>query len=159
MSDWPNEASLGEVRLFIADHMEGGTTCPACTQHVKVYRRPMTATTARAIIAMHRNHGREFVHLPTLVRDHLPDVAHQGGYATLAQHWGLIQEERIHRPDGGRAGWWRLTSDGERFALGEFRVPKYALLYSGECGGVTGEMVGIREALGTKFDYERLMLA
>lgn len=72
-------------------------------------------------------------------------------------HWGLIEEEPIVRPDGGRAGWWRITPFGQQFVLGNSTVPKYARLYDGRCLGLEGVPVTIRDCLGTKFNYADLM--
>lgn len=148
-------ATLGEARNWLRLRLDDGATCPVCTQHAKVYRRPMTSTTVRTMFAMHRLGG--WLHIPTLLREYLPDVAHQGGYATLAQHWGLITEERVSRPDGGRAGYWKLTTAGAAFVEGRSRVLKYARLYNGRCLSLAGDPVGVREVLGSKFDYAALM--
>ena len=45
----------------------------------------------------------------------------------------------------------------ELFAQNEIEVPKYAYLYNSECKAVSPETVGVREALGLKFNYEELM--
>lgn len=149
---------LGEARDWLRQRaLTEGSKCPCCSQLARVYRRAMTATTGRAMVAMHRQED-DWVHLPTLVKTQLSDVAHQGGYAALAQHWGLIQEARdAGREDGGRAGWWRLTIKGRAFVQDGYRVPKYAHIYDGRCLGHSGEPVGVRDVLGTKFDYAALM--
>lgn len=149
---------LREARDWLRQRaMTDGAPCPCCHQLTKVYRRRMTATTGRTMVEMHRRHGADWVHVPTLMRTHLPDIAGQGGYAVLAQHWNLIRESPDERADGGRVGWWRLTARGERFVIGALTVPKYAHLYDGHCLGHTGDPVGIRDVLGAKFNYDELM--
>ena len=69
----------------------------------------------RSVIALYRQRRLDWSHLPSVVKRRIPDVAHQGGYMTLAGHWDLIEEERALRDDGGRAGVWRVTGTGERF--------------------------------------------
>lgn len=153
-----DDSTLLEARNWLRERaLNGGAKCPCCHQQTKVYRRKMTATTGRVMIAMHRAAGTDWVHVPDLMRDVMPDVAHQGGYATLAQHWGLITESPDIREDGGRAGWWRLTRAGEAFVTGHHRVRCYAHLYDGRCLGKTGDLVDITNVLGTKFSYDALM--
>jgi hypothetical protein len=154
----PNDQwTLGETKDWLRDRVDDGEHCPCCGQMAKVYRRKMTAFTARAMIAMHRFHHDEYVQMPALIRQHLPDLT-QGGYATLGAYWGLIEEEQIRREDGGRAGWWRLTDLGHDFVLGKITVPKYARIYDSRLlGFVPDDRIHITEVLGTNFDYSELM--
>ena len=39
----------------------------------------------------------------------------------------------------------------------KLKVQKYARIYNDCCLGLEGDLVGIRDALGTKFDYDELM--
>lgn len=150
---------LEHVRAYLSERLDDGVVCPACNQYAKVYRRAMTSTAVRLMIALGRqaSYNREqFFHVPTILREYLPDVAHQGGYATLAKHWGLIEEEVHTRPDGGHAGYWRLTANGGAWLAGALLVPRYALLYNGECLKLEGAPTSAAEALGTKFDLAEL---
>lgn len=164
MTTVPAEMQLGDARDWLRERVDEGAGCPCCGQYAKVYRRAMTATTARTMIAMYRVeryrlNPNAFAHVPTLLRTYARDVAHQGGYATLAQHWGLIEEERRVREDGGRAGWWRLTPAGFAFVRDTLRVPKYVRLYDGRVlSHDDDEGVGIRDVLGKRFNYNDLMV-
>lgn len=132
---------------------EGGHKCPICLRMTKVRRRGMTSVPARAVAALYKHHGRQYAHMPTIVQAHLADVATQGGYATLGAHWDLIQEERIQRPDGGRAGYWSLTDLGESWLQGEATVPKYVDIFDGHrLGEPYGDPVTARQVLETHFD-------
>ena len=73
------------------------------------------------------------------------------------RYWGLLEEELELRPDGGRAGWWRVTELGEWFVLKEATVPRYARIYDNRCLSLVGDQVSITDALGTKFNYDDLM--
>ena len=94
---------------------------------------------------------------PRLLKEQLPGIAHQGGYATLGQHWELISESPEEREDGGRVGWWRLTRLGERFVRQDYTIRKYARIYDGRCLGLSGELVSITDSLGSRFNYNELM--
>lgn len=140
---------LHEVKAFLRENVDEGIHCPACTQMAKVYRRKINSTMARTLITLLRVAGREFAHGPSL-----PGDTHE---ISQLVWWGLVEEERVLRADGGRAGWWRLTDEGEDFARGRITLPKYARVYDHRCLSLVGDLVSIREALGSRFDYSELM--
>ena len=153
----PDDTLLGDARQALREEVEKGAICPCCTQLAKVYRRHMTSVTGRAMICMWRESGTGWVHVPTLMKEQLPGIAHQGGYATLAHYWGLIEEAGEKREDGGRAGWWRLTTKGAQFVQNEITVHQYTRTYDSRVLSELGEMVTIVNVLGKKFDYNELM--
>lgn len=106
---------------------------------------------ARSLIRMYRTYGLEFGYLPKLPAD-----SREEGKLV---HWGLVEELQETRPDGGRAGWWRVTEKGEAFILHGLKVPKYVLLYGGKFLGYEdpSKVVSIRDALKKKFNLEELM--
>ena len=148
--------TLDEARDFVLEHLEEGVDCPACGQTAREYRRSMTATCARVLLALYRQ-DPAFVHLPTLAAEQLPDVAHQGGYLTLAHYWQLIEEEPTVREDGGRAGYWRLTAAGRDFVEHRCTVPRYAHIFNGRRRRYSGVQVSITAVLGARFDYNALV--
>lgn len=124
--------------------------CPCCTQLAKIYKRRIHAGMARSLILMFRRGGTDWIHVPTTV----PERARDDG---MLAYWGLTEEELVRREDGGRAGWWRVTDRGAAFVNGHITLPKYAHVYDGRVLRVDGDAVSIRDALGTKFNYEELM--
>lgn len=138
--------ALLRERVFFGD----GLLCPCCSQRAKVYRRRVHATLAVAAIAIYRAGGtRLFVHNASL-----PGDTHESSQLSW---WGLIEEERVRRPDGGRAGWWRTTSLGADFVGGQATIPKYVLIYDACVRGFEGAQVTIHDCLGEKFNYRELM--
>lgn len=129
-----------------------GATCPCCKQFAKVYRRQITSSSARALIAIYRVGGtQDFVRISTVLHGKRADEA-------KLRYWGLIEEEDVSRPDGGRAGYWRVTPLGEAWVLGMRAVPRYVRIYDGRYLGVDGtETVTVGEALGKNFDLKELM--
>jgi hypothetical protein len=147
------EVPLGEVRDWIRIRVEKGVHCPACEQFAKVYRRQIYAGMVRSLILMFRegDFGRRlYVHVPSL------DPARGGDVAKL-QFWGLIEEERGTRVDGGRAGYWRVTRRGQDWIERKTAVPKYARIYDGRMLSLTGPLVTIDDALGEHFRLDDLM--
>lgn len=146
-----DSTTLGEARDWLRERVAHGERCPCCTQLAKVYRRKINAGMAHALIQMYRHAGTEWFYLPNITS------RWQGRDEAGLRYWGLITEATEKRDDGGRAGWWCLTPLGERFVRRHIRVPKYALVYDGRCLGMEGDLVGIRDALGDKFNYDELM--
>lgn len=151
--------TLKDARAWLREQRVEGVRCPCCNQLAKIYKRSMLSTSARTLIAMYlETRGTDnFIHIPTLVQRRVRDKAHQGGSSTLGAYWGLIEEERERRPDGGRKGWWRLTPKGLAWVLGRTTIPHYAYTYNSRVVEVSGPPVSIRQALGTGFDYEEMM--
>jgi len=137
------EATLEEVRDWLRARVEKGTHCPACEQFAKVYRRQIYAGMVQALVLMYREGDfsrRLYVHVPSI------DPARGGDVAKL-EFWGLIEEERAVRSDGGRAGYWRVTRRGEDFLQRKVAVPKYARIYDGRLLSLTGVLVTVDDAL------------
>jgi hypothetical protein len=137
------DATLGEVRDWLRARVEKGTHCPACEQFAKVYKRQIYAGMVRALVLMWREGDfsrRLYVHVPSI------DPARGGDVAKL-EFWGLIEEERAKREDGGRAGFWRVTRRGEDWLNRKTAVPKYARIYDGRLLSLTGPLVTVDEAL------------
>lgn len=148
--------TLAAEHARINDAMEQGTICRACGQHVQRYRRRINSGMARALIALYHAGGHSalcWVHKPTALKG-LGAAARD---ESLLRYWSLIEECKEPRPDGGRAGWWRLTPLGEAFALGRARVSLYAWVYNGEFSHFEGGGCTITDCLGDRFDYADLM--
>ncbi len=147
------DATLAEVRDWLRARVEKGVRCPACEQRAQVYKRQIYAGMVRALVLMYRegDFGRRlYVHVPSI------DPARGGDVAKL-EFWGLIEEERVKREDGGRAGFWRVTERGEEWLQRRTSVQKYARVYDGRLLNLTGVSVGVDDALGTKFRLDELM--
>lgn len=142
--------SLEDAKKWLKTRLSEGEKCPCCSQFAKIYRRKIHSTMAASIISMYRSGGLGWVHVPS--------VAGDACEAGKLRYWGLVEEERERRPDGGRSGWWRVTELGGSFVRAELLVKKYALIYDGRCLGLEGEMISIRDSLGSRFSYEDLMV-
>lgn len=145
--------TLGATRDWLRERAERGAKCPCCTQFTKVYRRKVNAAMARALILMWKEGDlgrRLYVHVPSI------DPT-RGGDVAKMEYWGLIEEERAIRIDGGRAGYWRVTRRGEDWIEGKVTIPKYARVYDGKLLSLSGPAVGIHEALGDWFRLDDLM--
>lgn len=150
--------SLHDVRAYLHDRRDDGVRCPACDQHVKVYRRKVYAAMAGALVHVYKHAGAGWVHVPSIpsMRDGR-DAATDGTLAKL-RYWGLVEEETsLIRDDGGRAGYWRVTDSGAAYITCALTIPKYALIYNSERIGFDGPDVLITDAFRTPFDYIELL--
>lgn len=141
---------LGQIQAWLSLKRAEGTNCPACGQLAKVYKRKINSGMARSLIAMYRAGNTDFIHLPTTIGSRSREEG-------KLRYWGLVEEQLTARPDGGRAGYWRVTDTGEQFVLGRAFIPKYAEIYDGRCLALSGALVSIQDALTDKFDYGELM--
>lgn len=153
-SEFYDSMTLAEARDKLRELVESGHPCPCCTQFAKVYRRRVNSSMAVGLIAMYRAFGTEFGYVQTLRRER---GATDNREESKLRYWGLVEEEIVLRPDGGRAGFWRVTPLGEAWVLHRSTIPKYARIYNGRCLGTLGGPVTIVDALGSKFNYRELM--
>lgn len=140
--------TLREARDDLRGLVEAGHQCPACSQMARVYRRPINATMAAALIALYKA-GPGAHHGPGL-----PGDTHE--ISQLAW-WGLVADEQVTRPDGGRAGWWSITETGKQFVTGSLMVSRYVHVYDSRVMRRSGKLVGIETCLGDRFSYRELM--
>ncbi len=144
--------TLLEARDALRELVYEGHRCPLCTQMAKVYKRRINAGMAVSLIRMYKAD-------PILGWQHVPTTV--GGRSReegKLRYWGLVEEEsQVKRPDGGRAGYWRVTPLGERFVMRSVKLQCYALVYDGRCLALEGDLKGIEDALGKRFNYNELM--
>lgn len=143
---------LHVLKDWLRKNVDKGAHCPVCEQYAKVYKRKLNAGMARSLIRMYRAGGLEYVHLPTTIGSRSREEG-------KLRYWGLVEEELEKRPDGGRSGYWRVTPLGELFIQGGTSVYSHARVYDGRCLSLTGTLIDIKGALGSRFDYDELMRA
>jgi hypothetical protein len=144
--------TLGYAKTWLKQKLlNGGCICPLCMKLAKIYKRQINAGMARSLIRMYHEFGLDFGYLPKL-----PAKSREEGKLV---YWQLVEELQTPRPDGGRAGWWRVTEKGEAFILQGLQVPKYVYLYDGQflCYDDPNELIDIDDALGDEFDLGDLM--
>jgi len=153
--------TLNEARRWLRERLRqpGAVACPCCEQIAKVYKRPLNGAMATFLIRAYRVNGQEFFHVPTFNGEDRVTQRAMGvsGYYSMLRYWGFIEEEPTRRPDGGRAGWWRVTDAGAAFVRMETSVQKYILLYDSRLLGFEGEEVMLPDVLGRRFNYNELM--
>ena len=142
----------------------GGLNCPCCGQFAKVYKRKLNSEMAFGLISLHglamqeagkyERYSRYF-HVAAIMDGYGSKLV--GGDFAKAAYWGLI--EPMANEDGAKrtSGMWRLTGKGVAFARGFCAMPSHVFVYDGEPQGFSIELVKIRQALHSRFDYAELM--
>ena len=154
--------SLAEAAKWVSDNGPNGVFCPCCDQVAKVYRRKLNRAMAYSLICLYRLSQDlpqdEWMDVPALLTKHrLVAVLRSREYQKLC-YWGLLESKGDKRADGGKAGMYRLTSEGKRFVSGTTAVPRHVVLYNGVVIEIDySQLITIREALGDKFNYDELM--
>jgi hypothetical protein len=161
------DTTLGEAWKLIEDNCEDGLPCPLCGQRVQVYRRGINSEMAWVAIRLYRHsleNGSKYAYMPDISagKKHFG----WGDYAKL-RHWGVLEEQPGTREDGSsRVGFWRITQLGRQWVEGAISLPRYVRVYNNQPlgpptpyskNGKLRPLVSIRDALGIKFDYEKLM--
>ena len=150
-----SEKPYEEIAQEIKDGCDKGVYCPHCGQWAKKYRKVMGSPTARFLIKLYtaqQNHERFYT-----TRDLYPRDNKASTEGVTARFWGLIEVVDATNSGGAPVGSYRLTDKGRRFVMGAEHVPSHAYTYNGELLGLDGNMVGIYDALGKKFNYDDLM--
>ena len=120
MTELNDETTLRVARDYFLEHLGKGLHCPVCERKAKVYRRVIDASMAVAIVKIYQAGGTDWVYKPEVLRGVGPAARTE----PLLRSWDLMEEEKVRRPDGGRAGWWRVTPHGEDWIHGRVVVPK-----------------------------------
>jgi hypothetical protein len=153
----PDWFTLGDAKAWLRVRWKDGTTCPCCGQKVMLYPRQVTGHMVQALAVLHANTmPGEFSHWPTLLVKYRISNAGDGMPMKL-RYWDLVEEDSQVRPDGGRAGYWRLTDRGRLFLRGVVSIQQYAMVYNRQCYGFEGPAVWVSDRKYKKFDLRELL--
>ena len=148
--------TLEGIKNKVFDQMDKGTICPCCGQFVKLYKRKLNSGMAITLIRVYKGNGREWTNIKDFLRKEKHTNSHDW---TLLRYWGIIEEE-MKEPDNEMKktnGVWRITKKGEEFIFNKIKVLSHIKIYNGKQRGSEGALIGIKEALGNRFNYTELM--
>lgn len=152
-TELPDQVTLGEARQFLRERIDDGHPCPLCHQHAKVYKRSINSGMVRGLAEMWKAHGTHWHDKISTLRARGVD----GREESKLRYWALVEESPERRDDGGHAGTWRVTENGEAFLLGGLRVPKYAHIYDSRCLRFSGPHVSVYDCVRERFDLRELL--
>jgi hypothetical protein len=132
-----------------------GGYCPCCDRWGKIYRRPLNASMARALVwlvnAQHRGDG--WVHVPSSA----PMWLLRTQQLPALWMWNLVVGYREKKSKLTTSGLWQPTRLGMLFASDQASVKRYVYVYNNEVLETDGEEISIRDALGDKYNYDEIM--
>lgn len=147
---------LGQAKRFLRSKLNEGIECPCCAQFAKRYRRPMNKGQAEMLVALVRiyRETRDWVHVKDLSSPHI--AISRGGDFPKLRFWGLISEKENDDDRKLTSGFWKPTRLGVLFVLGRATVPGRAIIYNKRLEGLTGDEIGVEDALGRPFDLREI---
>lgn len=148
--------TLEDAKNRVFAQIDKGTTCPCCEQFVKLYKRKLNSGMAITLIRVYKANGRAWTNVKDFLRENKYTNSHDW---TLLRYWGIMEEEMKEPDDEMKKtnGVWRITEKGQKFIFNKIEVVSHIKIYNGKLKGFEGNLIGIREALGNKFNYAELM--
>lgn len=154
-----SEMSVKEAKKYLRDNWDKGVNCPCCGQRVHKRKETLSAGKVFWLIHLYRlNRQSPYVHARDVL-DQCKDTMASVDYSKL-KWWGLIEQKPKDAEDDEdkrTSGLYRITDMGKLFVENKVTVNKALFVFNSIIAGRTTEMVGIRDALGTKFSYSELM--
>jgi len=149
--------SLGYAKTWLNNRLSDGATCPCCKQFAKLYHRPFNSGMAHSLIWLVRAFTETkhdgYIHVPSMCTR---AVMRNREFDKLALH-GVAETIQSEDPTVRSSGYWRPTALGIAVVKAGGTIHKSLDVYNGKIVSRSAAMIGIREALGQKFDYEELM--
>ena len=144
-------STVKQAKQFLRDNYIKGTKCPCCDQNVKLHPFKLTSGVAAVLIKFYKERDKGWINPIKEFK------TNNGNYAKL-RHWGFLEKKSENdNPKIKSSGLWRITPTGILFATNKIDVQEKVKLYNNQYFGREGDWITIKDALGTKFDFEELM--
>ena len=127
--------------------------CPHCGQRLKSWKKAIISTAVASLCRLVAMYSGQAIH-----HDDFTVLAKDRNFSQL-RLWGLVSpaanDDRMKRSSGK----WHPTKAGIAFVIGSSQVPKYIVTSNNRLLRFEGPLIGVREALGSRFDYYKLILS
>lgn len=128
-------------------------TCPRCGGRIRVWRKALISTAVASLCRLVAAYRGEAIH-----HDDFTVLLKDRNFSQL-KLWGLV-EPAENRDQAKRAsGMWHPTDRGIEFVSERLVVPKFVVTMNNIVERFEGPNIGVREALGNRFDYRALIAA
>ena len=145
------QAELFEIEAEGAAHGDGDEICPYCGQRVRVWKKALISTAVASLVQLVRRYEGEAIH-----HDDFAVLLKDRNFSQL-KLWGLNEPAANNDPAKRTSGKWHPTDKGIEFAVGRRVVPKYVVTKANRVVRFDGPYIGVREAIGAKFNYRELI--
>lgn len=146
--------TIEAAKEYLRLNFEDGCKCPCCDQYVKLYKRKIYKSPAKALFGLYKL-GRGFHHFTKIGNSAGFSYTGEIGISKL-KYWNLIEEEVNINTKKKNSGNWKITKKGCDFIEGKISIPKYVLIYNTKIQGFDGDMIYISDIL-ENFNYQELM--
>ena len=155
--------TIKEVKEFLRANYEKGCKCPACGQTTRLYKRKLNSGMALFLIGLYKltknaNNGS----YTKVVFFSNKEVMSKMKINTASLDYSVLKHFDLISPrvsQGGKkdSGHWSITWKGIDVIERDIPLSKHVFLYNNKRQGFSDEKVTIKEALGSKFDFDELM--
>ena len=154
-----NNMSLKDAKEHLKNNWKDGTTCPCCSQVVKLYETKINFHMAKVLIQMVKltEIGKEYIHV-------MEETKTQNGTYARLRFWGLIEpmgEDAMTKIGIKKSsGYWRVTPLGAEFAINKIKIIESKFIYNNNVYAnkdYKPKFISIKDALNNKFNYSELM--
>ena len=140
-----------QAKTHLRENFEEGSDCPCCGQLVKLYKIKFNSNMAIFLISLVNTYLKE--RKPVHFKD---CVFGSRNYPYIAK-WNLAYTEKSEDTAKRTSGFWIPTKKGVDFVLNKVKVSEYKNIFNNKVLGSSLNEINIKDALGTKFNYEELM--
>lgn len=149
--------TIKEAKAYLRENFEKGCKCPVCDNSVRLYKRKLNSGMALFLLGLYKlTRDKEAVYFSNKdIMENMNINTSSLDYSVL-RHFDLISP-RISVVEKKDSGYWLLSLKGAQFVTGHLTSPKHVFLYNNKRQGFSDETITIKEALGSKFDFDELM--
>lgn len=142
--------------VFSFPDADKGYKCSCCGQFVKTYHRKLNSSMAAVLLLIYRSGKRNMFH----VENWLKEIGRSELRADFhkLRFWKFLEPSLLIREDGSsRYGQYKITSLGILFCEEKVTAKEKAVVFNNKLLNLEGKEIKIKEALGSKFNYNELM--
>jgi hypothetical protein len=130
-----------------------GGRCPCCNRWGRIYVRHLNVSMCKAVVWLNKQQLKNgWVDIP----QRAPKWLLRTNQLATMRWWDLIERKPSEDPAKKHSGLWRVTEQGDRFALGLMRKRRSVLTYDGHVVDRTGPLLRISDVI-EDFDYSQVM--
>lgn len=127
--------------------------CPRCGGRIRVWKKALISTAVASLcrlVSMYRGEALHHDEFTVLLKDR--------NFSQL-KLWVLVEPEENRDQAKRASGKWHPTERGIEFVAERLVVPKFVVTMNNIVERFEGPNIGVREALGNRFDYRALIAA
>ena len=140
-----------EAKDHLRNNYESGTSCPACGQLVKAYKRKLNANMCRALAIIYARTNESGIYI------HVQNEFTTLGLRATAMDYTYLEKWKFIEVNPDKSGHWRVTDKGRAFVEDTLVVPSYCLVYAGNVYEWSTDTVNMTEALTTRFKLSEVL--